>query len=68
MTAQELIDTIVMHYNGAPDEEAVSMGHWSKPQWSAPLTHFCPQIVVTLFELRAMASPRPSPHPESWRG
>lgn len=58
MTAQELIDTIIMHYNGAPDDEVVTIGHWSKPEWAAPLTHFCPQIGTTLRELRAMATPR----------
>lgn len=58
MTAQELIDTIVMHYNGAPDDEALSIGHWSSPQWAQPVTHFTPQIAVKLGDLRGMATAR----------
>ena len=58
MTAQELIDVIVMHYNGAPDSETVSIGHHVATAWSAPLVHFSAQISVTVGDLRAMATPR----------
>lgn len=55
MTAQELINVIVLQYAGAPDDEALSIGHWHSPAWSAPLQHFAPAIRVTVGELRAMA-------------
>ncbi len=58
MTAQELIDVIVMHYNGAPDDEAVSIGHWHKPSWASPIEYFVPQIKLTVGELRGMATAR----------
>lgn len=57
MTAQELIDVAVLHYSGAADSERISIGHWSTPGWAAPVEHFVPQIVITLGELRGMASP-----------
>lgn len=58
MTAQELIDVIVMHYNGAPDDEAISVGHWHKSAWASPIEHFVPQIKLTVGELRGMATAR----------
>lgn len=58
MNAQELVDVAVLHYNGAADSERISIGHWSRPEWAAPIEHFVPQIVITLGELRGMASPR----------
>lgn len=57
MTAQELIDVIVMHYAGAPDDEAITVGHWHAPEWSRPIKNFVPQIKVTVGELRGMATP-----------
>jgi hypothetical protein len=58
MNAQELIDVIVMHYNAAPDDEVLSIGHNTKAPWDRFMSHFSPQISVTVGELRSMATDR----------
>jgi hypothetical protein len=55
MTAQELIDVIVLQYAGAPDDEVLSIGHWHAPAWAAPLEYFAPAIRITVGDIRAMA-------------
>lgn len=55
MKAQEFMALIASQYTDKPDDFVLSIGGWSKPDWSL-LPIFDADIAVTLREVRDMGS------------